>query len=98
MVSSVTNPRRLGRQAIDVIFRAVPLGRGRIRRDKSSSPSLLKPSLKVERNSAHGKLRVTDRPRLSPQRACSIKVPPRSQRDTNPVPNPLHHSSPPPTG
>jgi hypothetical protein len=74
MVSSVANPRRLGRQAVDVIFRADPLGRGRIRRDKSSSPSLLKPSLKVKRNSAHGKLRVPDRPVSGLNARAPLKV------------------------
>jgi len=78
MVSSVANPHRLGRQAVDVIFRADPLGRGRIRRDKSSSPPLLKPSLKVKGNGAHGQSSAyVVAPVSGPQRARSIKGPPQ---------------------
>ena len=73
------NPRRLGRHAVDRGFRADLLGRGRIRRHESSGPPLLKPSLKVKRNGAHGKAPRSWSPPVSrPQRARSIKGPLRS--------------------
>jgi hypothetical protein len=71
MVSSVAsgNPRRLGRHAVDGGFRVDPLGRDRIRRDKSSGPPLLKLSLKVKGNRAHGKA-----PRSWPPRSQGLNA------------------------
>src|ERR1700720_2200420 len=55
-VSSVASgyPCRLARRAFHGAFRADPFGYARIRQDKSSGPPLLKPSLKMKRNGAHG--------------------------------------------
>ena len=94
-VSSVAsgNPRRLGRHAVDRGFRADPLGRGRIRRDKSSGPPLLKPSLKVKRNGAHGKAPRSWSPRSQGLNARSrLKVRLDRTIGTNPVRVPLEQS------
>ena len=95
MVSSVArgNPRRLGRHAVDRGFRAVPLGRGRIRRDKSSGPPLLKPSLNVKRNGAHGKVPRSWSPRSQDLNArAPLKVRLDRAMGTNPVLVPLEQS------
>src|ERR1700676_3163286 len=94
-VSSVAsgNPRRLGWCAADRGLRADPLGRGRIRRDKSSGPPLLKPSLKVKRNGAHGK---APRSWSSQSQGLNARTPLKVRLDrtmgTNPVRVPLEQS------
>ena len=94
-VSSVAsgNPRRLRRQVAGSSFRADPLGRRRIRRDKSGGPSLLKPSLKVKGNGAHGIAPRSWSPRSQGLNARSpLKVRPDRTMGTNPVLGPLEQS------
>jgi hypothetical protein len=70
------------RQVVDSTFQVAAFGRGRCeRRDKSSGPPLLKLSLEVKRNSAHSQSSVfVVAPVSRPQRAWSLKGPPRIHR------------------
>ena len=87
MASSVArgNPGRLARQAVDGILQTNAFGCGRCYRpDKSSGPPLLKLSLKVKRNNAHGQSSAfVVAPVSRPQRTCASKGPHCSQLRRN---------------